>query len=123
MGARSRVTLDLPKQKPPPTPSPQPEEDVEEEEVIEETEEFEETSSELMEVESGGEHIKRKTRSPGYVFTEEQEVLLAEWYCDTECFYNKRLKLYKDTEYKKRLMEEKARSLDPPCTCKYIDLK
>ena len=41
---------------------------------------------------------------------------LAEWYREQELFYNKKLKTYKNTQKKSALLEEKAASMQPPCT-------
>uniref|UniRef100_UPI00358EE98D uncharacterized protein n=1 Tax=Myxine glutinosa TaxID=7769 RepID=UPI00358EE98D len=64
---------------------------------------------------------KKRTRGSTYIFTDRQEVDLAEWYRENECFYNKKLKAFKNTEMKRRLLEEKAARLEPPCT--YQQLK
>ena len=61
---------------------------------------------------------KRK-RAAVYIFSETQEMELAEFYKENELFYNKKLKDYKNSANKKRIMEEQAATLDPPCTCKY----
>jgi hypothetical protein len=61
---------------------------------------------------------KRKPRITSYVFTDEQEKDLGEWYREHECLYNRRHKLYKDSKHKQRLYIEKAESLTPKCTCK-----
>ena len=55
-----------------------------------------------------------------YLFTEAQESDLAEFYREHEIFYNKKVNAYKDAAKKRRLMEEKAASMTPPCTCKYF---
>ena len=51
-----------------------------------------------------------------YTFTEHQEIELAEWYRDQECLYNRRIKSYKSTVMKTRLIEEKAKEFDPECS-------
>ena len=61
---------------------------------------------------------KIKKGRDSYIFTDAQEVNLSEWYKDPELFYNKKLKTYKDTQQKQRLLEEKAASLRPLCTGK-----
>ena len=55
-------------------------------------------------------------------YTDDEEVDLSVWYCDHPIFYNRNLRSYKDSGKKKRLMEEKGGSMDPPRTGKYISL-
>ena len=62
---------------------------------------------------SRGRHIQT------YTFSDEQEAELAEWFGGQPMFYNRKLKLYKDSAKKERVMGDKAASLDPPATCKY----
>ena len=50
-----------------------------------------------------------------YIFTEEQEVLLKEFYRDNWLFYKNNLNSYKDVSKKKRLHEAMAASLSPYC--------
>lgn len=64
----------------------------------------------------------KEGRSSWYIFSDSQEVELAEFYRENELFYNKKLKSYKDSGKKRRLLEEKAASIDPPCTCKNLTL-
>ena len=64
----------------------------------------------------------KKGRTTWYIFSDSQEVELAEFYRENELFYNKKLKSYKDSGKKRRLLEEKAASIDPPCTCKNLTL-
>jgi hypothetical protein len=63
---------------------------------------------------------KRKPRIVSYIFSDEQEKDICEWFKEEECLYNRRHKLYKDSQHKRRLYEEKASSLDPPCTCEFL---
>lgn len=61
---------------------------------------------------------KRKQRIVSYIFSEEQEKDIGEWFREHECLYNRRHKLYKDAAHKHMLYAEKAQSLTPKCTCK-----
>jgi hypothetical protein len=63
-------------------------------------------------VEADGDDPKKKP----YMWTEEQEKDIAEWWCANEFLYIKRLKEYKNTERKTVVIKEKAESLDPPAT-------
>ena len=92
---------------PPPPPPPPPLRRTEEEEVSDSGS----VASSVVQPK-----LKRAASREKYNFTDEQEVELAEFYGDNELFYNKRLKSYKDSEKKKRLLEEKGASLSPPCT-------
>ena len=60
--------------------------------------------------------VKRSRLRDKYLFTDEQEVELAEFYKENNLFYNKKVRAYMDSEKKKRLLEEKAASMSPPCT-------
>lgn len=62
---------------------------------------------------------KKKPRIVSYIFSDEQEKSIGEWFKENECLYNRRHKQYKDSQHKRRLYEEKAASFTPPCTCKY----
>jgi hypothetical protein len=48
-----------------------------------------------------GEIPTKKRGRNAYIFTDPQEVGLAEWYTDHPVLYNKRLKSYKDIQKKK----------------------
>lgn len=61
----------------------------------------------------GAQKKKKLTRVS---FDDATEVELVEWYSNNRMFYDKSLKEYKDTEKKKRIMEEKASSLNNPVT-------
>lgn len=56
------------------------------------------------------------------MFSDEQEKDIGEWFKENECLYDRRHKSYKDAQHKRRLYEEKAASLDPPCTCEYLKM-
>ena len=60
----------------------------------------------------------KKARIPQYIFTDAQEVDLAEWWRSNEFLYSKKLKAYKHTRDKFTCIAEKAASLEPTCTCK-----
>jgi hypothetical protein len=62
---------------------------------------------------------KKKKRIVSYMFTDEQEKELGEWLRDEECLYDKRHKRYKDAQYKQNLLQTKADSYTPTCTCEY----
>ena len=62
---------------------------------------------------------KRQKKTEAYPFSVEQENDIGEWYRDNEILYNKRHQDFKNTEKKNKLFEDKAASLDPPCTRKY----
>ena len=47
-------------------------------------------------------------------FTDEQEMELAEWYRANPIFYDRSLRTYKETVKKKRIMDERASSMEPP---------
>ena len=65
---------------------------------------------------------KRRKRSENYMFTDEQEADLSEWYQHHPMFYEKGDKDYKNAE-KNSLLEEKGSTMHPPCTCKYYSHK
>ena len=62
----------------------------------------------------------KKKKEGGYIFSDDQEAELAEWYQQHPLFYNKKLKDYKNMQKKQRLFEEKATEMDWPCTGKFI---
>ncbi|XP_033122083.1 uncharacterized protein LOC117121088, partial [Anneissia japonica] len=68
------------------------------------------------------EDSKKKKRERAYAFTEQEEAAIGEWYCDNSCLYNKRHRDFKNADKKRRLMEEKANSFDPPCTYKQLKM-
>lgn len=76
-----------------------------------------ESQEEVLEGDSPTDGKKRKQRIVSYIFTDGQEKELGEWYREQECLYNRRHKLYKDAQHKRRLYEDKAASLTPKCTC------
>ena len=51
-------------------------------------------------------------------FPERTEAELAEWYKENPIFYDRKRRNYKDTEKKRKLLEDKAKEIDT--TCKYI---
>ena len=61
---------------------------------------------------------KRRKRCETYVFTDEQEADLSEWYQLHPLFYDKTHPNYKNAEKKTNLLEERGMSVDPQCTCK-----
>ena len=61
---------------------------------------------------------KRRKRCETYLFTDEQEADLSEWYQHHPMFYEKGDKDYKNGEKKKCLLEEKGMTMHPKCTCK-----
>ena len=62
---------------------------------------------------------KRRRRCETYVFSDEQESELSEWYQLHPIFYDKTEQHYKNAAKKNCLLEEKGMCMDPPCTCKY----
>ena len=64
---------------------------------------------------------KKRPRTPRYLFTDEQEKDIGEWFRENECLYNRRLNAYKDAKKKQRLLEEKAATI-PDCTCEYLNV-
>ena len=62
---------------------------------------------------------RKRRRQVNFVFTPAQERELAEWYRAYPLFYDKKNLFYKDVDKKKRIMQRKARTFDPPCSCKY----
>ena len=62
----------------------------------------------------------QKSRLVTYQFTREQEAELASWYREHPCLYDKKLNSYKDYESKMSLIEEKAATFTPPCSCEYF---
>ena len=61
---------------------------------------------------------KRRKRCDTYLFTDEQEADLSEWYQHHPMFYEKGDKDYKNAEKKKCLLEEKGMTMHPKYTCK-----
>ena len=61
---------------------------------------------------------KRRKRCDTYLFTDDQEADLSEWYQHQPMFYEKGDKDYKNAEKKKCLLEEKGMTMHPKCTCK-----
>ena len=61
---------------------------------------------------------KRRKRCETYVFTDEQEADLSEWYQLHPLFYDKTHPNYKNAEKKNNLLEERGMTMDPQCTCK-----
>ena len=61
---------------------------------------------------------KRRKRCETYVFSDEQEGELSEWYQLHPLFYDKTHPNYKNAEKKNNLLEERGLSMDPQCTCK-----
>ena len=61
----------------------------------------------------------RKGQLIAYAFNERQEEDLAEWLRDHECLYNRKLKAYKNTAMKQRLIADKAKEFDPECSGEY----
>jgi hypothetical protein len=59
---------------------------------------------------------KRRQNIKSYIFTDQQEVDLADWYRDNPILYNRRDKNYKRTTMKDTLYEEKCKTFQPPCT-------
>ena len=66
--------------------------------------------------ESDGEMETGSTKIQG--LTEEQEVDVAEWFKEHPILYDRKLKEYKNSQKKNRILEEKAAALNPPSTCK-----
>ena len=62
---------------------------------------------------------KRKKNIVSYNFTEEEEAEISEWFQSNPCLYNKRNRDFRKTSMKVRLIQEKAETFSPPCTCKY----
>ena len=61
----------------------------------------------------------RKKNIVSYNFTEEEESEISEWYQSHPCLYNKRNRDFRKTSMKIRLIQEKAETFDPPCSCKF----
>ena len=66
---------------------------------------------------------KRRKRYENYLFTDDQEADLSEWYQHHPMFYEKGDKDYKNADKKNSLLEEKGSTMHPPCTCKYYSHK
>lgn len=60
--------------------------------------------------------VGRRRPAIKLIFTEEQEVMLGSWYRDNPILYDKGLRYYKDANLKSTLLEEKAKTMDPPIT-------
>ena len=66
---------------------------------------------------------KRRKRCENYLFTDEQEANLSEWYQHHPMFYEKGDRDYKNAEKKNSLLEEKGSTMHPPASCKYYSHK
>ena len=56
--------------------------------------------------------VQKKKKLTRVTFDDATEMELAEWYANNRIFYDKSLKDYKDSGKKKRIIEEKASSLN-----------
>ena len=61
---------------------------------------------------------KSRKKNVSWWFPERTEAELAEWYKENPIFYDRKRRDYKDTEKKRKLLEDKAKDIDT--TCKYI---
>ena len=60
-----------------------------------------------------------RQRICNFLFSEEQEKELAEFYRDHPIFYNKKVRNFKNSAKKMAILQEKAAQFtDPICTCK-----
>lgn len=62
---------------------------------------------------------KRTKKCVSYNFNEDEQIQISQWYKVNPCLYNKRNRDFKKTVFKENMIEEKAKTFDPPCSCKY----
>eukprot|EP00057_Strongylocentrotus_purpuratus_P021220 XP_011675694.1 PREDICTED: uncharacterized protein LOC105443788 [Strongylocentrotus purpuratus] len=112
----------LAKKDPPPNPSPPASESDEGNESTRVTtpQPSEPTLEKAIKRQPSNQPCPKRKKTPALHLSEEQEQDVADWYRSHELLYNRRMKEYKQANMKTRLYEEKAASLDPPCTAKQL---
>ena len=63
---------------------------------------------------------RRREKASASWFSNRVEMDLTKWYREYSNFSERKFKVYKDTEVKKSILEEKAASIFSPFACEYI---